>query len=300
MAEGMTLESLQTKLAFFNKMYDAVRLVDPVQKRVIECRESKSGEESEEICYDYWDNGKICDNCISVRAYLGNRCFIKLEQSPGSVMIVTAIPVENAKRPTVLELLKNATDSLIVGNGKYEEGHTMHSMVAEINDLVVKDDLTGLYNRRYVDERLPADIVKSKLAGLPLSIIFLDIDNLKQINDTYGHAVGDTFICKVAGEVLQCIRMETDWAARHGGDEFLICLNKADKNAALVIAERIRARVENLEITAQNEVIRTTVSMGLYTMKNEELTAKEMIKRADQKMYEAKRKGKNFTAVLSD
>jgi two-component system cell cycle response regulator len=98
MSNKITLSGLEKNLAFFRKMYDAVRIVDPVNKRVLECR-GYSINQTNEICYDYWKSGKICDNCISVRAYHGKKSYIKLEQNPDTIMMVTALPVETAEPP---------------------------------------------------------------------------------------------------------------------------------------------------------------------------------------------------------
>ncbi|MHC1771195.1 MAG: GGDEF domain-containing protein [Flexilinea sp.] len=293
MPDNITLENLENNLAFFNKMYDVVRLVDPVDKKVIEYQ-GNSRSETDEICYLYWKNGEICDNCISVRAHLSNKCFVKLEQASDAIMMVTAFSVENADTPTVIELLKNATDTMLIGSsGNYSDGRLMRNVVTEINDLVIKDELTGLYNRRYVDERLPVDIVRATLGKLPLSVIFMDIDNLKEINDTYGHVYGDKTFDEVTRTLLHCIRTDNDWAARYGGDEFLICLNNTSGEAAYQIAERIRCGIAGIEALYQNKRIYTTVSIGIYTMYDEKMTAEELISLADQRMYKAKKNGKN-------
>lgn len=288
MPEQVTLSQLKKNLIFFHKMYDAVRLVDPVQKMVLERRECGTADTSE-ICYDYWKNGKICENCISVRAYHDNKSYMKLEQNPEAIMLVTALPVEAAEKPVVLELLKNATDSMMVGTGEYNDGQAMRHVVNDINRMVVKDHLTSLYNRRFVDDRLPADIVRATIGNRPLSVIFMDLDNMKTINDHHGHTAGDLALKHVADAIQGCIRAEADWGARYGGDEFLICLNGIGGNEARRIAERIRDRIEAIEIPIQDENVRVTASFGIQSMAGTPLTAEEMIRMADQKMYGAKR-----------
>lgn len=296
---NITLGKLTYYLDFFNKMYDAVRLVDPVEKRVVEYRGNLI-EKMDEVCYDYWKDGKICENCISIRADLNSKCFMKLEKSDRAIMMVTALPIENAESPAVLELLKNATDTMMIGMGTYSDGHMMHDYIKELNEKIIKDGLTGLYNRRYVDERLPVDIIKSTIADHPLSVIFLDVDNLKEINDRYGHEFGDQTIKQIADVILQQIRVETDWAARYGGDEFFICLNNTPAHVSARISERIRTKIQDL-VLSQEKKIRTTVSLGVYTMEaGTQLTAKELIKMADTQMYKAKQQGKNRSASVQN
>ena len=160
MPEQISLKNLEQNLALFSKMYDAVRLVDPVQKTVLEYSDCAAGKTSE-ICYGYWKNGHICENCISVRAYHDNISYMKLEQSPDLIMLVTALPVDTAGEPVILELLKNATDTMMLGSGDYTSGQSMRNVVYDINNMVVKDHLTGIYNRRFVDDRLPVDIIRA-------------------------------------------------------------------------------------------------------------------------------------------
>ncbi len=294
MSENITLNNLKEDLTFFNKMYDIVRLVDPINKCVLEYSEQISCK-TDDVCYNYWKNGKICDNCISVRAYYNNNSFIKLEYKPEDIMMVTAIPMEADGLPVVLELLKNATDSIMIGLGEYKEGQLLKDFASNFNDMVIKDKLTQLYNRRFIDERLPADIVDATIKNIPLSIIFFDVDDLKFINDKYGHSVGDMVIKEVGNTVKNNIRADKDWAARYGGDEFLICLTNSTYDEAYNIAERIRKNIEKISVSNQNISIKFTISLGIYTMHGLKLTAEEIINLADEDMYKAKRSGKNNT-----
>lgn len=289
--DSITLDRLEEHLFFFHKMFDVVRLVNPVIKKVIDYRNGNI-HEIDEVCFGYWESGEICDNCISIRAYLSNKFYMKLEQADSAIMVVTAIPLEGTQQPAVLELLKNATDTMMVGNGIYTEGRMMQNLITDLNELVVKDDLTGVYNRRYVSERLPGDIAKAAMEDAPITVAFVDIDNLKEINDTYGHANGDKVIESVADVILQSIRGDRDWVARYGGDEFLVCLYNTTKDEAYGIIDRIRNNIAKLTSDGTTPI---TVSLGVYTMKDSFLTAQELIALADQKLYEAKQGGKNQT-----
>lgn len=291
MPEQISLSTLKDNLIFFNKMYDAVRLVDPVRKKVLEYR-GHSVEDTNEVCHGYWENGHICDNCISVRAHHENKSYLKLEQSPDDIMLVTAIPIEAVGETIVLELLKNATDSMMIGTGDYNEGEMMRNVVSNMNDMMVRDHLTSVYNRRFVDERLPVDIVKATLAQQPLSVIFIDIDNMKMINDVYGHAAGDVALKQVANAIGECVRTNMDWVARYGGDEFVVCLSNVGDDKARHIAEKIRRSIASIEMVIQNEVVRITASLGVQSMSHSPRTAEEMIRMADKKMYEEKRGGR--------
>lgn len=288
MNKEITLDKLEENLAFFNKMYDLVRIVDPISKKVLEWKGSFI-DTTGEICHKYWENGKICDNCISVRAHNFNKSFMKLEQNLKSTMLVTAIPIEGADGPIVLELLKNATDSMLIGSGDYNEGHLISTVVSQLNDMVSKDSLTGLYNRRYIDDRLPVDIVKATINDSPLSVVFIDLDNLKLINDQYGHASGDLVLKEIGILMNEHIRNDNDWSARYGGDEFIICLNNTSNEKAHKVVSRIQESIENLIVTInQNISLCISASMGIHTMYKSKLTAEELINLADKKMYQSK------------
>lgn len=288
MSEQINIENIKENLDFFHRMYEIVRIVDPLHKRVLGFHKSKICN-TDDICYDFWENHKICDNCISIRAYHENKSFIKLERKPDSIMMVTAVPIGDSENSLVLELLKNASETMLIGCANDKDGKPVHCVVSEINDMVVKDKLTSLFNRRFIEDRLPVDIIRATLSKSPLSIIFLDIDDLKTINDNFGHSAGDLALKEVGRIINANIRNDNDWAARYGGDEFLICLNRTDHNEAYEIAERIRRNIEEVILPLYDSKEKLTLSLGLHTIKDSKLTAEEIISIADKKMYKAKK-----------
>lgn len=299
MNEGVTLDLLDQSLNLLKKMYDAVRIVDPVCKQVLDWGNCAAGE-ARTICYKYWMSGEICENCISLRAYYENKSFVKLEQGPEFLFVVTAVPLEMDGQPLVLELIKNATDQIILGYGDYNEGHTMQHTVSEINDLIIRDSLTSLYNRRFINSRLPVDISNAAINNSPVSLFLLDLDNLKEINDHFGHVVGDQVLKMVAEMLGKNIRSENGWVARYGGDEFLICLNNTGSSEAYDIAELIRSSIEKININYRDKQIPLTISIGLHTTQDPEMTAEKFINYADHKLYTAKRNGKNRIVIQDD
>lgn len=288
MKENISLKQLDRELEFFQKIYDSVRLVDPVQKKVLDYRGS-SIHCTNEICYNYWGNGKICENCISIRAHMENKSFMKLEKKDKKILMVTAIPIEHGNRPLVLELLKDATDSMFVGSGDYNTNETLESLVRKMNDMVIKDSVTNLYNRRFADERLPVDIVNAISKKQPLSLCYADIDNFKNLNDSYGHKVGDTAIKEVSNAITKCIRPKLDWAARYGGDEFLLCFNNTDEKQAAAIMERIKNAIEKIPSSLEIADTQISISYGIKTLNDTFYTADEFIHLADQEMYKQKK-----------
>ncbi|WP_143318886.1 GGDEF domain-containing protein [Clostridium sp. HBUAS56010] len=286
--DHITIDEIIDKLDFFHKMYDAVRLIDPLHKRVIDFRDS-SVVRTKQICYQYWGNNKICDNCISTRSYKENKSLVKMESKSDTVILVTAIPIENVGFPAVLELFKNVTDTMFIGEGDYNKGQMLTLYVSKITDAIVKDPLTSLYNRRYIEERLPADVVESSLSHKPLTVCFIDLDNFKAINDTYGHEAGDDAIKKVGNVIIHNVGERKGWTARYGGDEFLICLYNAREEEAVHIMEGIQKEVENISVDLEGQDVRLSLSFGINTMEDVSVTAKDLIRAADKKMYLSKK-----------
>lgn len=160
------------------------------------------------------------------------------------------------------------------------------------------DALTGLYNRGYFDETLINEINRTKRYGTEFSLLFLDLDNFKIVNDTMGHKTGDVALKGVADLILTAKRSE-DTAARYGGEEFVIILPETNKMKALVIAERIRSRAEQMELPHGEKKFRVTLSGGLATFPADGEDAAQLIQNADKAMYIAKSQGKNNITLYS-
>jgi diguanylate cyclase (GGDEF)-like protein len=162
--------------------------------------------------------------------------------------------------------------------------------------LTITDDLTKLFNYRYLMKYLQADVKRCLRYKKKVSLLFIDVDGFKRINDTFGHLVGSQALAEM-GQVFKRILRETDVVGRYGGDEFVIVLPETPLNGAMVIAERIRKKVEECEFVAQNLSIRLTVSLGVANCPKHTLTAEGLIKKADAAMYRAKELSKNSIKV---
>ena len=160
----------------------------------------------------------------------------------------------------------------------------------------VTDELTGLFNHRRFQEALSAEIERSKRFGQGLGLVMLDIDNFKQVNDTYGHQVGDKVLAEVAG-VLKEQSREVDEPARYGGEELAVVLPGADLEGAYHLAERVRAGIEALHIPVDADGGRlvVTASFGAAAIPESARDQRSLIAAADGALYAAKRSGKNRT-----
>ncbi|WP_313560314.1 GGDEF domain-containing protein [Ruminiclostridium cellobioparum] len=289
-------EQLLGCLDIIRNMYEHIRFVDPVNSKVINVNEKNEIDtEAEEIkCYTFWGNTTVCKNCISMRAYIENKSFVKIEYNPDKIVMTTAVPVELKEGRVVVELLKDATDSLIFENKLSGDITELLIMIDNINNLAVRDALTGIYNRRYINEKLPIELMSSIINKKLLSVIMIDIDHYKRVNDTYGHLVGDTVLKTLTGIIQSCIRRDTDWLARYGGEEFLVCLPGAPLRMTVEIAESMRKAIESRTIVSGDHEIKVTASFGvscrIYAKDN---NYEDVIEEADKNLLLAKRNGRN-------
>ncbi|MBO8170224.1 MAG: diguanylate cyclase [Thermoanaerobacteraceae bacterium] len=164
---------------------------------------------------------------------------------------------------------------------------------AALEDLSIRDALTGLYNRREFQRRLKEEVERTRRHGGSFSLLMLDADHFKTINDTYGHQVGDEVLRVMATLICREVR-PVDQVARYGGEEFAIILPETSASGALVLAERIRNVIANQAITvSQGQVLNLTVSIGVAAFPEDARSEEELIDAADQALYAAKHAGRN-------
>ena len=162
-----------------------------------------------------------------------------------------------------------------------------------------RDPMTNLYNRRYFHEVSSSIFQIVQRDDHHISLIMIDIDNFKRINDTYGHAVGDEVIKKLASLLERNVR-KSDIVSRFGGEEFVILLPSTDLKGAQKIASKIREAVEEILIVADESVIRFTISLGLADIRSSDQNIEAILNRADKALYKAKESGKNRVVVYKD
>jgi len=286
------VDMLQGDFSFINKLYDSIRIVNPKVKHVMSFEDGKI-ETAQHMCYHYWSHDKMCDNCISMRAFNENDVCMKMERKGDRLIMIIAVPMNLDGRKVVVELLKDVTNNMVYGDNEKESIAHIDGLVRHFNQVVVNDSLTNIFNRRYIDERLPVDIAMSYMKKKPLSLIMADIDHFKYVNDTYGHVAGDYVLKEVAKTLKDSIRLDVDWVARYGGEEFLICLKNTGLFEAQEVAERMRLKISEGIYEYNCNKIKITTSFGVCSILNEIVKAERLIDCADKKLYEAKRTGRN-------
>ena len=165
-------------------------------------------------------------------------------------------------------------------------------------DQAFKDPLTGAGNRIALNDNLTREMELSKRLNYDLSVLMIDIDHFKRINDGYGHLVGDEVLKAVVTQIKHCIR-QTDICFRYGGEEFVVLLNNANIANARLIAERIRMTVSELCIATDKGLLQVTLSTGL-AMQKEDDSSMDLLKRADNALYQAKQSGRNKVCVSKE
>jgi len=159
-------------------------------------------------------------------------------------------------------------------------------------DIAIRDGLTCLYNHRHFYSRLEEEFNRARRYRMPLSLVFFDLDNFKQINDRYGHPVGDKVLSEI-GCLLKHIARESDIAARYGGEEFAVILPNTGRHGALDVAQRIHIAVRN-HVFSNLSQERITISVGVATFDNNNMASfSELVQLADAEIYSAKRLGKD-------
>ena len=164
--------------------------------------------------------------------------------------------------------------------------------VSLLKEQVRTDALTGLYNFRFFSDTLPLEMERSRRSFQALSLIVLDIDHFKKINDKYGHTVGDEAIRGVSRAIKEQVR-DLDIAGRYGGEEFGIILTNTNGDGACVFAERLRKTVEHLTVYAEGHEVKFTISLGVAELNDLIHDHRNWIEKADHALYRSKENGRN-------
>ena len=240
---------------------------------------------------------------------LGNRAFTTWEQRPYLMKFKNYRPITGMtefmyQNITFIPLL--GVDGTInhVGIVIYDVTdmavgkQALESANNELGKLSRTDRLTELYNRGYWEECLALEFARYKRTGQKTTLMIFDIDHFKKINDTYGHQAGDEVIRQTSRTLRRTIR-KTDIAGRYGGEEFCVILVDTDAENTLILAERLRKRIEALVVTHEKQTIQFTISLGLAQLDKFVTGYKEWLERSDLSLYYSKEHGRNQTTVYS-
>jgi diguanylate cyclase (GGDEF)-like protein len=175
----------------------------------------------------------------------------------------------------------------------------LKNALARLDDSNNRDGLTGIYNRRYLEKSISQEFSRIKRHENTFSLLMLDLDNFKRINDERGHLAGDEVIRRVAETLTLCVR-EYDVAGRYGGEEFAVVLPQTGMKGAITVGERLRKAVENLTVAFDGHTIPVTVSIGIAEAQQNTPNYEQIIHQADIALYQSKRAGRNRVTAYTD
>jgi len=242
--------------------------------------------------------GRGRDNDIVLPSDCVSRRHARLEQRGGNLFVVDLVSTNgtfiNDDVHTIRERQLQRGDRLKIGDTifKYLSGYDIELQYHEIiHRMAVTDGLTDLANRKRLDLLLEEEIPRARRHGRELSVLMLDIDHFKSINDTHGHLTGDSVLRGLAG-ILQRRLRPTDRLGRYGGEEFCVILPETSQQNAAKIGEELRSLVEAHAFVAEDKNIRVTISVGVGSLQ-ESMSIADLYKAADEMLYKAKRTGRN-------
>ena len=207
--------------------------------------------------------------------------FITSISNPAAVAIENALLHDKTKHSE--EELRRARDEL---EAKVQERTSeLAEANAKLRDLSITDDLTGLFNRRYLVRALEAEFIRAIRYKRNFSVLLFDIDDFKQVNDHYGHSCGDAVLVRLASLIKGCIR-GSDMVARYGGDEIAILLPETEKSKATEVAEKLRRLIEGTSLEWQGKAINITCSIGIASAPDDRIADwNDLLDKADQALY---------------
>ena len=211
-----------------------------------------------------------------------------------------APPADEAEAPRQLfvdSLVRKVEEIEALNRGLEEQvqqrTRELNDANARLREQAIRDPLTGLFNRRYLEETLPRELDRCAREGRPLALALLDLDHFKRVNDQHGHEAGDAVLRRF-GEELQKAMRRSDIACRLGGEEFVLVLPGAESEAALRRVEALRARfAERIVVAAGRYALSVTLSAGLACFPGDGATGEALLRAADEAMYRAKQAGRN-------
>ncbi len=206
--------------------------------------------------------------------------------------------IVNGKKITEPHELKHG-DILVIGTtplAYFVRSELEISADFQLRDLAANDPLTGLMNRRTMDVVFLREFERSLRYGRPLSVMMVDIDHFKSINDTYGHATGDEVLKIMAGILKSKIRVH-DMVARYGGEEFALILPETEEDGAFLLSQRLMNAIRSYAFPTEKGELKLTASIGIAQWKEKNESLSGLIEKADQALYDAKRRGRDRVVI---
>lgn len=281
------MNSMKNSINILDNVFVIQRIVDPKHKKIITL-DNDIKIDNNHKCFEFWKTGSACCNCISMRALNENSSFSKLEYVDEKLYMVISAPINVEGDLYIVELIKDVTNDTMFSTYTNKTVTELKSEINKLNMLIITDELTNIFNRRYLDEHLPVLLKNLSLPDFSISLIMLDIDKFKDINDTYGHLCGDFIIKEVASLLDSYIKNFDGWTCRYGGDEFIAVIENKSENETYTIINNLKTLIGTKEFLYENNKINITCSFGVSYLNNENITFNDALNLVDTKLYKAK------------
>lgn len=258
---------------------------------------------TKDICSSL-DENKVFDNFRSqVGTYLQiSDCkFLKQDADLSSYQNHVILPLNIDKAClgylVISQIKEEEKDKFHILSQQFLLGIKRALLYQKVQELAIKDGLTGVFSRRYLLERMKEELERSRKFKLKFSFLMVDVDHFKGYNDRYGHLVGDAILKDIASVIKEGIR-QIDLVGRYGGEEFSVILAETDKEQARFIAERIRQAIENRIIKVYDENLKVTISIGISVFPENADSVLTLIDKSDHALYRAKQTGRNRICIF--
>lgn len=270
----MTMQEAENKMEVLREIFDVVRLLKGSDLQAAGMESKLAGRENLCQCYAFWNKDKRCENCISLKALEEKKQTSKIEFLDSDMYQVFARYLEIDDEPYVMEMLKKLDENTLTDEKGYEK---LTEKLTVYSEKLYRDVLTGVYNRRYFEEKV-------KNMSLNAGVAVIDLDDFKLFNDTYGHDGGDLVLTTVVNVIRHYIR-RTDILVRYGGDEFLLILPGIEKE---VFSQKLRMIQEKIHATHIPGFNRRKLSVSIGGVMFTHGRLEEALTKADRLMYMAK------------
>ena len=268
-----------------DKLFDVYRFVD-METHLVHNYVDGEMVDSCQKCYTLWNRSKPCPNCSSERALEQKKQIMKMEYLGDKSILILSIPWEKDGKEYVLELGLDVTNSFSVYDATSEDSSELRELINSYSDLAARDSFTGLYNKGHANNLL-REIFDKKSTDLKLALALIDIDHFKEVNDCFGHLCGDEVILYVVAKINEINKRCGGWAARIGGDEFLLASPYGDAGCVTNVCEQLMAEIEGHSFKKGDKEYKIAISFGVAAYQPQE-TLEEFLERLDMKMYEHK------------
>mgnify|MGYP005888268731 CR=1 FL=1 len=268
-----------------DKLFDVYRFVD-METHLVHDYNSGKMCESGRKCYELWNRSKPCPNCSSERAVQQRKQVMKMEYLGDKSILILSIPWEKDGKEYVLELGRDVTNSFSVYDATSEDSSELRALISSYSELAARDSFTGLYSKGHANNLLQ-EIFAVQKEQLKLTLALIDIDHFKNVNDQFGHLCGDEVILYVVEKLNVLNERCSGWAARIGGDEFLLACPFSDREYVEKLCQQMAGEIARHNFKKGGSEYNIEISCGVAAYDGQE-TLEAFLERVDMKMYEDK------------